>query len=92
MRVAFKFSNDFGEPADVCVRCGQPTRERCLLCCPGLRLLLYACRPCLYELAAYAWFFHEFPLRAVFAAKEQAEAGEAVYTYDNFFVWNGANS
>lgn len=91
MRFTFKFSNDFGEPADFCLRCGKDTRERCLLSCPGLRLLVYACRPCLYELAAFAWFFHEFPLRAVLKARDQADAGESVYQYENSFTWNGAN-
>lgn len=91
MRISFKFSNDFGESPDVCLRCGADTRERSHISFPGCRIVLYACRPCLYELAAFVWFFHEFPLRAVLKARDQADAGESVYQYENSFIWNGAN-
>ncbi len=91
MRFTFKFSNDFGESADDCVRCGALTHERCLVCFPGVRLLVFSCRACLYELACFFWFFHEFPLRAVLKARDQAEAGEALYEYQNSFQWSGVN-
>jgi len=91
MRFTFKYTNDFGESVDGCIKCGRPTHERCLLCCPGLRLLVYACRGCLLEMAYFAWFFHEFPLRAIFKAKEKSDEGESLVEYENSFEWRSAN-
>ncbi|MCI0596977.1 MAG: hypothetical protein L0Z48_10630 [candidate division Zixibacteria bacterium] len=91
MRFTFKFSNDFGEPADVCIRCGADTRERSLVCFPGARILIYACQPCLYELAHFVWWFHEAPLRAVLHYREKKDAGESLIEYENAFTWHGGN-
>lgn len=91
MRFTFKYSNDFGEVADACCRCGALTRERCDLEFPGVRLTVWACRSCLHQIATFFWFFHEFPLRAVYAARDAQEAGKAVAEYSNAFNfdWSG---
>ncbi len=91
MHFTFKFSNDFGEAADACIRCGDPTRERATLAFPGCRITVWACRPCLCEIAFFFWFLHEFPLRAAFKARDCAEAGEPVVQYVNSFNWSAGN-
>lgn len=91
MRFTFRYTNDFAETVNVCVRCGADTRERCLLSCPGIRLLVYACRGCLLDLAYFVWFFHELPLRAVFEAKEKSDEGQSLVEYENSFDWRSVN-
>lgn len=88
----FNFSNDFGEAADVCVRCGKPLYERCNWKGPGVRLTLWACPECRYLLSSiFGVLVEEFLLRSVFATRDAREAGEPVASYSSSFNfdWNG---
>lgn len=90
MRFTFKYCNDFGEVADGCCRCGEPTRDRCAVAFQGVRLTVWACRDCRYFLSSFFTIFGEWFLRSVFAANDAREAGRAVAEYSNAFNfdWN----